>query len=494
MTFRKRPVSKQPPLIWVRSFDLMMLILSPSCALLLRDNTYLQINHFSYLLGYTAISTAATLPCMHYFGVNRIAEGYFAGSDAVKIFKAVFAGILLTLLIGFTISRLTTLPRSLPIIHFLLLAGGLIASRVFVAQRAQQAGLGKSAGRDANNSISNVLIVGANRHAFHYASLLEAIGPASKRVLGFLAEDRRMLHHSLGGREVLGDIGDLPKLIDEFADHGMAISEIVIAIRRTAISAEALASIYDAASARDISTVMVEDLLGVRDGVAPGGVSAASPTQTLSGESGARPNKTFYWRAKRTFDFLAAGTGLVLLLPVLALIAIAVLLDCGRPLTFWQERTGRFGRKFFVYKFRTMRPKFNAEGQEIDRAARISAVGAFLRRTHLDELPQLFNVITGDMALVGPRPLLPVDQPEAASRRLSVRPGLTGWAQINGGERLNSLAKGQLDEWYVANASMMLDLRIIAATVIGVLRHAVTPDARGANAGRSKSDSEKLLP
>lgn len=482
MSFGKRPVSKQPPLIWLRSYDVMMMTLSPALALFLRDNTYLQINHIGHLLAYTAISIAATLPCLYYFGVNRIASGYFAASDGAKILKAVFAGILLTLLIGFSMTRLITLPRSLPVIHFLVLAGGLIAGRVITAQRAQRAGSTAAAG--ASQGIANILVVGANRHAFHFASLLEAIGPASKRVIGFLSEDRRLLNHSLGGREILGDIGDLPRLVDEFADHGMEISEIVIAIRRTSLSAEALAAICDTAAVHGIRTVLLEDMLGVQDAV------PHHPPQTESGAAGmtVAPLNSFYWRAKRLFDLVAAILGFAILLPVFALISLAVLWDCGRPLTFWQQRTGRYGRKFFVYKFRTMRPRFVTGGREVDPSLRISAVGAFLRRTHLDELPQLFNVVRGDMALVGPRPLLSADQPEAASRRLSIRPGLTGWAQINDGAGLGAFAKGQLDDWYVSHASLALDLKIIAATIIGVLRHAFGSKASARDAAQSRPD------
>jgi lipopolysaccharide/colanic/teichoic acid biosynthesis glycosyltransferase len=132
---------------------------------------------------------------------------------------------------------------------------------------------------------------------------------------------------------------------------------------------------------------------------------------------------------------------------------------------FWQQRLGERGRTFVIYKIRTLRPPFDQRGQPTPPAQRLSWVGKLLRRTRLDELPQLLNVLVGEMSLVGPRPLLPRDQPKHPSARLLVRPGITGWAQINGGTLLSPSEKDKLDEWYVRNASFWLDLRILCLTL-----------------------------
>ena len=140
-------------------------------------------------------------------------------------------------------------------------------------------------------------------------------------------------------------------------------------------------------------------------------------------------------------------------------------MDIGLPLTFWQQRPGLRGRPFKLYKFRTMADAYCIDGQRKSDDARVSAVGQFLRRSRLDELPQLLNILKGEMSFVGPRPLLPVDQPIDSKSRLLVRPGLTGWAQIKGGRQISSTDKAALDVWYARNMSLTLDIKIMLKTV-----------------------------
>jgi lipopolysaccharide/colanic/teichoic acid biosynthesis glycosyltransferase len=150
-------------------------------------------------------------------------------------------------------------------------------------------------------------------------------------------------------------------------------------------------------------------------------------------------------------------------------LAVLVLFDMGRPVLFWQQRPGLGGRPFRLYKFRTMGAAFDDAGRHLADEQRVGAVGRFLRRSRLDELPQLFNVLVGQMSFIGPRPLLPVDQPVGSAARLQVRPGLTGWAQVKGGRHLSSLDKVALDVWYVRNASIAVDLEIIVRTIVMVI-------------------------
>jgi lipopolysaccharide/colanic/teichoic acid biosynthesis glycosyltransferase len=176
---------------------------------------------------------------------------------------------------------------------------------------------------------------------------------------------------------------------------------------------------------------------------------------------------------KRTFDLLATAAALVvLLLPMLA-IALAVRLRLGRPVFFVQERPGRHGVPFPLIKFRTMREAYDEKGEPLPEEDRLTRLGRFLRATSLDELPELWNVLRGEMSLVGPRPLLmeylPLYTPEQA-RRHDVRPGLTGWAQINGRNAISWEEKFALDLWYVDHHSMLLDLKILWSTLIKVIR------------------------
>ena len=175
---------------------------------------------------------------------------------------------------------------------------------------------------------------------------------------------------------------------------------------------------------------------------------------------------------KRAFDVLVAAAALaVLALPMLA-IALVVRVNLGKPVIFVQPRPGRHGVPFRLIKFRTMRNAYDASGELLPDEERLTRLGRFLRATSLDELPELWNVVRGEMSLVGPRPLLmeylPLYTPEQA-RRHKVRPGLTGWAQVNGRNTITWEEKFALDVWYVDHQSFLLDLKIISRTLIKVL-------------------------
>jgi sugar transferase EpsL len=175
---------------------------------------------------------------------------------------------------------------------------------------------------------------------------------------------------------------------------------------------------------------------------------------------------------KRAFDAAGAALLLVLLSPLLAVIAIIVRIALGSPVLFRQRRPGLHGRPFLLLKFRTMSERRGPDGELLSDAERLTRVGRLLRRTSLDELPELLNVLAGDMSLVGPRPLLmeylPLYTPEQM-RRHEVRPGLTGWTQVNGRNALSWEDKFALDVWYVDHRSVRLDLEILARTVREVL-------------------------
>ena len=186
---------------------------------------------------------------------------------------------------------------------------------------------------------------------------------------------------------------------------------------------------------------------------------------------------------KRSIDVLVSAMALVVLAPVMAATAVTVRLALGSPVLFRQVRTGLHGRPFELVKFRTMLPHHDRSGRLLGEVERLTRFGRFLRSTSLDELPQLWNVLKGDMSLVGPRPLLMeyLDHytPEQA-RRHEVRPGLTGWAAIKGRNALSWPDKLALDTWYVDNRSFWLDVRILVSTVVSVVtRRGIAADASG---------------
>jgi lipopolysaccharide/colanic/teichoic acid biosynthesis glycosyltransferase len=177
-----------------------------------------------------------------------------------------------------------------------------------------------------------------------------------------------------------------------------------------------------------------------------------------------------YWsdKVKRILDLLIALCALCALLPILIVVALFVCIKLGAPILFTQDRPGLNGKKFKMMKFRSMLDATDKHGNQLPDEQRMTAFGAFLRSASLDELPGLFNVIKGDMSLVGPRPLLvqylPLYNKEQA-RRHKVRPGITGWAQVNGRNAISWEDKFTFDVWYVDNQGFWLDLKILVLTV-----------------------------
>jgi lipopolysaccharide/colanic/teichoic acid biosynthesis glycosyltransferase len=182
---------------------------------------------------------------------------------------------------------------------------------------------------------------------------------------------------------------------------------------------------------------------------------------------------------KRGIDVIGAAVGLAVLSPLLAAVALAVRATLGSPILFRQERPGLHGRPFTILKFRTMRPPRPGEVWYLTNEQRLTRLGRFLRQTSLDELPELWNVLRGEMSLVGPRPLLVhylATYTRDEARRHHVRPGITGWAAVNGRHALRFKERLALDVWYVDHWSLGLDLRILARTVAHVVsRKDVSP-------------------
>lgn len=176
---------------------------------------------------------------------------------------------------------------------------------------------------------------------------------------------------------------------------------------------------------------------------------------------------------KRALDILGAAIGLMVFSPILIVVSLMIRREMGTPVLFRQTRPGRHGKPFQMIKFRTMLDAIDADGLPLPDAERLTKLGRFLRSSSLDELPELWNVLKGEMSLVGPRPLLmeylPLYSPEQA-RRHAVRPGVTGWAQVNGRNAISWYEKFALDVWYVDNRSLWLDLKIIWLTIRKVIK------------------------
>ena len=247
----------------------------------------------------------------------------------------------------------------------------------------------------------------------------------------------------------------------------MRVNRVIVGGDTDLLLEDVLVDLQRVCDRREIQLDFVPRLIGLTE-------STTMPSELVQ-DNRRTASRTFvvlprYFQVKRVIDFIAAALLIILLLPLLIVVTGLVYLDVGSPVLFWQQRLGLGGRAFLLQKFRTLRPPFDWSGQPIPAEERLSWIGTLLRNLRLDELPQLLNVLVGDMSLIGPRPLLPHDQPTNPSIRLMVRPGITGWAQVNGGTLLTPEEKDNLDEWYISNASLWLDLRILLMTFLFVFR------------------------
>ena len=311
--------------------------------------------------------------------------------------------------------------------------------------------------------MEHIILIGSNRLSALYIDFLRAYAPDCHRVIAVLDDRAEMIGRSIAGVRVLGPSIDLLPIINEFKEHGIRTDRIIVGGDSDFLPKEAMAEITRICTEYEIELDYVPRLVGLNTLRAP--IAQNQPEREDSTRIVFSPSS--YFRVKHYVDFSLSLLLIVVLLPVFLIIAAVVLLDVGSPIFFWQRRVGINGQGFHMHKFRTLKPAYDDQGRST--TDRVSWVGALLRKFRLDELPQLLNVLVGDMSLIGPRPLLPHDQPSDSTARLMVRPGITGWAQVNGGKLITPEEKNALDEWYVRNASLWLDLKIIGKTIVFML-------------------------
>jgi lipopolysaccharide/colanic/teichoic acid biosynthesis glycosyltransferase len=313
--------------------------------------------------------------------------------------------------------------------------------------------------------VENIIIIGMSRLAWFYTKLVEEFCADDSQVVALLDERPEFQHRSVNGHLIAGSPLHIFKIFDEYALHGVEINKIAIAIPVEEISGDAWIEINRLAKERSIELDIVPERLFLSPPAKRSAPQVAQVRQELV-ESTSRP----IWKLKRLSDVLLSALVMIAIAPVAATVAILVLIDVGHPVVFWQQRVGRLGRSLHVYKFRTMKAPFDSAGAPIPEDLRLSGIGRLLRATRLDEIPQLWNIFTGGMSIVGPRPLLPVDQPKGFSVRLRMSPGLTGLAQICGGKSITVEEKDALDELYVKHYSPLLELKIMLLTAWVMVR------------------------
>src|SRR6476659_10018357 len=453
------PSSRSGTRIYLSLWDLFWALVSPILALHLRD---VDVNaDWSVIANYWLLSAGFAILAFFAFRLQDGMTRYFSVHEALDIAEAVLFAELLTFAVLFTLTRLDGIPRSMPLVHGLLLAGGLLAARVFVRIVASE----DDEPPEHQSRRERIILIGANRFASSFIQWLSVYAPQQQRVIAVLDEKTGMIGRAISGVQILGAPHELEAIISEFAIHGIGTDRIVIAGEADFLSAPVLHEVERICKKRQIELTFLPRMLGL---------SERKPTTAAVISKPVESTPTFalpaFFRLKRWIDIVGSLALIVLFFPLLVLAGVLVLLDVGPPIFFWQERLGRNGRPFLIYKFRTLKAPFNSTGHPTGDSRQPSAVGRFLRATRLDELPQLLNVLFGEMSLIGPRPLLPEDQPANTSIRLSVRPGISGWAQVNGGKLVTKEEKEGLDEWYIRNASLWLDLRIVMMTIKVVLR------------------------
>ena len=439
-------------------FDVVWAGLSALLAFWLRNpETFLTPESQRNTLIYVAISFLVTPLVFAWAGIGEDMSRYFSGREARGIIAASAFAAAIVAVTDFVLFRLDNAPRSVPVLHFLVLASGIMFGRA-LARLRQNRRDGKYA-RDGE--VEHILIVGASRLTSFYLRMIDELAPATHRPLAIFDDKQALAGRSIAGCPIVGPPTDIPRVISEYEVHGVKIDRIVVTKPFDALSQggrETLASLA-------ASGVLVQPLdaqLFVAPSSAARQVTFAQTPEIVDErrELIARP----YWMVKRGIDIVLSATLLVALLPLAVFVALLTLLNVGYPVLFWQRRVGKGGQGILVSKFRTLRAPFDSRGVRRTDTQRLDGVGRFVRATRLDEIPQLLCILSGVMSIIGPRPLLPHDQPDSIGLRLMIAPGLTGWAQVNGGTAITVEEKNALDEWYVRHASALLDLEILART------------------------------
>jgi lipopolysaccharide/colanic/teichoic acid biosynthesis glycosyltransferase len=312
------------------------------------------------------------------------------------------------------------------------------------------------------------LVVGINTVTDLFLRSVAEFAAGRLKVVGIVGRTVRHTGRFMQQYRILGVPDDIDGILKTLEVHGITVNRIVITTPFDALSPAAQEALLTIEKTSDTQLDFFAERLGFAE--RSEGCLTSAQTQNRKEEPLAfkiaeieTEMPRAYWRRKRVFDLTIAAIFVVLAMPLILIVGLVVALDVGLPTVFWQQRPGLRGRPFKLYKFRTMRSAHDSSGVRIPDAQRLSSIGRFLRRTRLDELPQLYNILIGEMSFVGPRPLLHAEQAACAARLLGP-PGLTGWAQINGGREVATRDKAALDIYYLRHASLWLDIIILGRT------------------------------
>lgn len=367
----------------------------------------------------------------------------------------------------FLFNRLEIVPRSVPPVHWAIMAFIMCGSRI--SARWMYGGERSAAAKQQQH----VLIVGANHATELYIEFAKKILSGQVVIEGILDEDTSLQGRLFHQFPVLGSPAEMDELLQQLRVHGIVISKVIVARAFDQLHPNTQQGLLALEQQGLFELIHFDRQIGIYQPLPELASTLSNPMQA--------PQFTIapprhYARIKRLLDCVAASLIIAATAPLLIIAAILVYCNVGMPILFWQKRPGLNGKPFKLFKFRTMRMAGRKHNE--DRLThkqgdknRTTATGHLLRRLRFDELPQLFHILGGTMSFIGPRPLLPDDQPKGGEQRLMVRPGITGWAQVNGGDALTPEQKLILDLWYIQHMSLRLDCLIMLRTVVVLFQH-----------------------
>ena len=463
--------------------DLFIALLATLLSLALRENFEIGSSRFLDFLPYLTATAASALFVLPATGLNRCIWRYTSAPDYLRVVSASAAIVIGAVSIAFAYNRLDGVARSLPFLQFLacqaLLIGARVAHKISHDIRQHHKASGAFLQLTETEATTTVLVVGISKLTEAYLQAVAEFARGRIKIAGLVGQAGRHVGRLVAAHPVLGLPREIETVLDGLEVHGVSVDRIVVATPFYKLAAPEREALLRAERSRDVTVEFLSQTLGFGDDE-QNSPPRAGPARQKSSHSSElcfeiSPSELTmlasrrYWAVRRAMDVLAASTLLVIGSPVLVMAALAVMASVGSPVLFWQQRPGLGGRPFRLYKFRTMKAAHSFNGRRLSDKERVSPIGSQMRRLRLDELPQLFNIVRGDMSFIGPRPLLAREQLNAHRARLLVRPGLTGWAQVVGGRDISVEDKAALDVWYVRNASLALDLKIVAKTVPMVL-------------------------
>ena len=457
MSYVRSPGDKSPrQFYWlIQAFDVAVTVAAFVLAFSLRTEfAFSDPDWLAMLVGIPVVAVVA-LVSFHVVGLFRGTWSQTADADLIVVVKGATLVSMLLVTGMLVTNTLAEIPRSIPLIHWFITVVALYGPRVLWTKH-------KSARESGNESIA--ILVGCGQPALRFLSSVQVLASRRFRIFGMLDDNDHAVRigRTMRGTPVIGTLDRAEECLGQLGVHGVFPDRFVVMQSFRDGSPERFAKLSNLAERSSIKLDVINDSIWQDDSHDDHPEKATTDAKPLLSVKS-------YMRWRRPIEWLVAMALVSALSPLFLLLAGLCLLDSGRPVFFWQMRPGRYLKPIKLIKFRTMRDGLDADGKPLSDEERTSTIGWLIRRSKLDELPQLLSIIRGDMSFIGPRPLLPRDQPEDAELRAIVRPGVTGWAQVNGGHPLEIEEKLALDIWYIQNASLWLDIKVLWLTLRTVL-------------------------